>query len=116
MNDKGVLIRQPTILGPDGQPIAQMDHPVIAARKAAAAATAPTKADIAAARAQAAQMGFRIIKQSENTRKGNIRRAKKAELRRTLKGTGKSFADHYAEQHEQQRREEHERRTADAGN
>lgn len=90
---KGILIRQPTILGPDGQPISQPESPIIAAKRAAG----PTPEQIAEARKLAAQQGFRIIKQSAATRRGNIRRAKQAELKRNLKGTGKSLAEYKAE-------------------
>lgn len=95
MNDepKGILIRQPTILGPDGSVIKHMDHPIVEERKQAP----PTKEQIAQARTEASKLGFRIVKQSANTRRGNIRRARQAELKRTLKGTGKSIAQYRAE-------------------
>ena len=90
-----ILIRQPTILGPDGKPISQPDHPAVVAAKEAMRMV--DAGELAHARERAAAAGFRIIKQSPNIRRGNIRRAKQAELKRTLKGTGKSIAQHNAE-------------------
>jgi hypothetical protein len=90
-----ILTRQPLLLGPDGQPIrsseatTQVDAEVVAEDV--------SKLPIQEARKRANAMGFRIVKQTANQRRGNIRRAKKAALRRNLKGTGKSFADYYRE-------------------
>ncbi len=109
MNDKGILIRQPTILGPDGHVLKQMDHPIVEERKQAP----PTKEQIAQARTEASKLGFRIIKQSANTRRGNIRRARQAELKRTLKGTGKSIAEYRGEVAAAERRAFNERRAAE---
>jgi hypothetical protein len=121
---KGILIRQPTILRPDGNPISQPENPIVTERRD----VGPTHEQIAEARKLAASHGFRIIKQSANTRRGNIRRARQAEVKRKLKGTGKSIAEHKAEMRNtgagnqalikvarQQRREERERIEAEQG-